>query len=83
MATAENDYTAKLENEKEVADHMSKAMSSMGGYLCLSFVAAQFIAYFNYTNLGTVIAVRMYLLLSFLRMNLALLLMLLILLIII
>ena len=46
-----------VKNEKEVANHMAKSMSSMGGYLCLSFVAAQFIAYFNYTNLGTVIAV--------------------------
>ena len=36
---------------------MSKAMSSMGGYLCLAFVASQFISYFNYTNLGTIIAV--------------------------
>lgn len=46
-----------VKNEKEVAAHMSKAMSSMGGYLCLAFVASQFISYFNYTNLGTIIAV--------------------------
>lgn len=47
-----------IKNEKEVAAHMSKAMSSMGGYLCLAFVASQFINYFNYTNLGTIIAVK-------------------------
>lgn len=47
-----------VKNEKEVAAHMSKAMSSMGGYLCLAFVASQFISYFNYTNLGTIIAVK-------------------------
>ena len=47
-----------VKNEKEVADHMGKAMSSMGGYLCLAFVAAQFTSYFNYTNLGTIIAVK-------------------------
>ncbi len=46
-----------VKNEKEVCSHMAKAMSSMGGYLCLAFVASQFIAYFNYTNLGTIIAV--------------------------
>ncbi|MGL5752785.1 MAG: AbgT family transporter [Paraclostridium sp.] len=46
-----------VKNEKEVCAHMAKAMSSMGGYLCLAFVASQFIAYFNYTNLGTIIAV--------------------------
>ena len=47
-----------VKNEKEVADHMGKAMSSMGAYLCLAFVAAQFTSYFNYTNLGTIIAVK-------------------------
>ncbi|MGL5328664.1 MAG: AbgT family transporter [Peptostreptococcaceae bacterium] len=46
-----------VKSEKEVCAHMAKAMSSMGGYLCLAFVAAQFIAYFSYTNLGTIIAV--------------------------
>ena len=46
-----------VKNEKEVCAHMSKAMSSMGAYLCLAFVASQFISYFNYTNLGTIIAV--------------------------
>lgn len=46
-----------IKNEKEVASHMSKALGKMGGYLCLAFVASQFIAYFNYTNLGTIIAV--------------------------
>ncbi|MGL5348379.1 MAG: AbgT family transporter [Peptostreptococcaceae bacterium] len=49
--------SGSIKNEKEVASHMSKAMSSMGGYLCLAFVASQFIAYFSYTNLGTIIAV--------------------------
>lgn len=47
-----------VKSEKEIAAHMSKAMSSMGGYLCLAFVASQFIKYFEYTNLGTIIAVR-------------------------
>lgn len=37
-------------------DAMSKAMSSMGPFLALAFVSAQFINYFNYTNLGTIIA---------------------------
>ena len=47
-----------VKDEKEVANHMGNAMSSMGGYLCLAFVAAQFTSYFNYTNLGTIIAVK-------------------------
>ncbi len=40
-----------------VCDALTKSMSSMGSYIVLSFVAAQFIAYFNKTNLGTILAV--------------------------
>ena len=35
---------------------MSKSMGSMGSFLALAFVSAQFINYFNYTKLGTIIA---------------------------
>lgn len=35
---------------------MSKAMASMGSFLALAFVSAQFINYFNYTKLGTIVA---------------------------
>ena len=37
---------------------MSKSMASMGSYIILVFFAAQFVAYFSYTNMGTVIAVQ-------------------------
>ncbi len=46
-----------IKNEKEVASHMTSAMSKMGGYLVLAFVAAQFINYFSYSKLATIIAV--------------------------
>lgn len=46
-----------VKNEKEVVAHMSKNMAAMGGYLVLAFVMAQFINYFSYTNLATIIAV--------------------------
>jgi aminobenzoyl-glutamate transport protein len=36
---------------------MSNAMSSMGYYIVLAFIAAQFIAYFNWSNLGIILAV--------------------------
>src|SRR5690606_6766718 len=36
----------------------SKAMSSMGSYLVLAFVAAQFVTFFTWTNLGTILAVK-------------------------
>ncbi|MTI69645.1 MAG: AbgT family transporter [Firmicutes bacterium] len=46
-----------IKNDKHVVKFMSKSMSTMGGYLVLSFFAAQFIKYFSYTNLGTILAV--------------------------
>ena len=42
--------------EKGVCDAMSKSMSTMGSFLALAFVSSQFINYFNYTKLGTIIA---------------------------
>ena len=44
-------------NISQVVDLMGKSMATMGGYIVLVFFAAQFIAYFTYTNLGIVIAV--------------------------
>ena len=40
-----------------VCDAMTKSMSTMGSFLVLAFVSAQFINYFNYTKLGTIVAV--------------------------
>ena len=45
-----------FKDNKDVANSMSKAMSSMGAFLALAFVSAQFINYFGYTKLGTIIA---------------------------
>ena len=45
-----------FKDEKDVCGAMGKSMSSMGGFLALAFVSAQFINYFNYTKLGTIIA---------------------------
>lgn len=47
-----------IKSDKQVAGLMGKAMSSMGGYLVLAFAASQFIAYFSYTHLGTIMAVK-------------------------
>ncbi len=46
-----------LKNEKEVCAAMAKSMGSMGSFLALAFFAAQFINYFNYTQIGTIVAV--------------------------
>ena len=47
-----------VKNDKAVVGAMAKAMSSMGEYLVLAFVAAQFVQYFTWTNLGTILAVK-------------------------
>ncbi len=46
-----------FKSDKDVVKSMSAAMGSMGGYLVLAFICAQFINYFTYTNVGTLIAV--------------------------
>lgn len=43
-------------NHRDVCGAMSKAMADMGSFLALAFVSAQFINYFSYTRLGTIVA---------------------------
>lgn len=50
-------FSGSIKSDKDVVRFMEKSMSQMGGYLVLSFFAAQFIKYFAYTNLGIIIAV--------------------------
>ena len=46
-----------IRNDRDVIDAMADAMKSMGLYIVLVFFAAQFVAFFNYSGLGRVIAV--------------------------
>ncbi|ELK46473.1 AbgT family transporter [Halobacillus sp. ACCC02827] len=48
----------EIKNDKDLTRLLGKTMASMGGYIALAFTAGQFIAYFQETNLGTVIAFR-------------------------
>ena len=41
----------------DVVAAMTKSMETMGSYLVLAFFAAQFVAYFAWTNLGLIVAV--------------------------
>lgn len=50
--------SGKFAGEKDICKALGKSMSSMGGYIALVFVSAQFVNYFSYTNLGTVIALK-------------------------
>jgi aminobenzoyl-glutamate transport protein len=47
-----------VKNDADVVKGMSQQMSTMGGYLVLVFFAAQFVAYFNWTRLGLIVAVK-------------------------
>lgn len=38
---------------------MEKAMSGLGGLILLFLVLSQFVAYFNYTNMGTILALKL------------------------
>ena len=50
--------TKTITSDKDLAKMMSDTMASMGAYVVLAFVAGQFVAYFNWTNLGAVTAVK-------------------------
>jgi aminobenzoyl-glutamate transport protein len=47
-----------MKTDRDVINAMSKSMSTMGMYIVLVFFAAQFVAFFKWTNLGTVMAVK-------------------------
>ncbi|MDX2187349.1 MAG: AbgT family transporter [Opitutaceae bacterium] len=46
-----------LRSDRDVVKGMEAAFSAMGPYLVLAFFAAQFIAWFNWSNLGMLLAV--------------------------
>ncbi|MBG9987884.1 AbgT family transporter [Aerococcaceae bacterium DSM 111176] len=47
----------KIQNSDDFVESMTQSMRSMAGYIVLAFFAAQFINYFSYTNLGTILSV--------------------------
>lgn len=47
-----------LKSDADVANSMGKAMSTLGLYIVLVFFAAQFVAYFSWTKLGLIMAVK-------------------------
>ncbi len=49
--------TKSVKSDKQVASMTAESMSSMGGYIVLAFAAAQFVAYFNWSNLGLILAI--------------------------
>jgi aminobenzoyl-glutamate transport protein len=49
--------TKQIKSDKDVAKMTAESMASMGAYIVLAFVAAHLIAFFNWSNLGLIIAV--------------------------
>ncbi len=47
-----------IRNDSDVMKAMEKAMATMSLYLVLAFFAAQFVAFFNWTHLGVITAVK-------------------------
>ncbi len=47
-----------IRSDGDVMKAMGKSMETLGIYLVLVFFAAQFVAYFNWTNLGLILAVK-------------------------
>ena len=50
--------TKVIKSDKDIAEHLSKTLSGLSYYILLSFVAAQMIAYFSWSNLGPIIAIK-------------------------
>lgn len=50
--------TGTMKNDRDVINGMAGAMNTLGLYIVLVFFAAQFVAFFNWTNLGAIFAVK-------------------------
>jgi aminobenzoyl-glutamate transport protein len=47
-----------IRSDTDIMNGMGKAIETLGVYMVLVFFAAQFVAYFNWTNLGLIVAVK-------------------------
>lgn len=50
--------TKKYKNDGDVMNGMGESMKSLGIYIVLVFFAAQFVAYFKWSNLGMIVAIK-------------------------
>jgi aminobenzoyl-glutamate transport protein len=48
-----------IRSVQDVIDAITKTFSDLGGLLFLFFVISQFVAYFNYSNIGTILAIKL------------------------
>lgn len=50
--------SGKLKNTKQFSQMLTESMQSMGGFIVIVFFAAQMLAFFTWSNLGTIIAIK-------------------------
>ncbi|CAB0150315.1 p-aminobenzoyl-glutamate transport protein [Pseudidiomarina piscicola] len=50
--------TNVMRSDRDVIDAMSESMSTLGMYIVLVFFAAQFVAFFGWTNFGSIFAIK-------------------------
>ena len=58
MGLAYGFVSGNFKNDSDVINGMTKAMKTLALYLVLVFFAAQFVAYFKWSNLGVILAVK-------------------------
>lgn len=58
-----------MQSSNDMVKGMEETMTTMAGYLVLMFFAAQFVAYFNWTHLGLILAIKSAEFLSLLHLN--------------
>ncbi len=49
--------TGSMRSDRDIVDGMAEAMATLGLYIVIVFFAAQFVAFFGWTNLGQIVAV--------------------------
>jgi aminobenzoyl-glutamate transport protein len=57
MGVIYGSVTGKYKNDSDVMKGMSDSMKTMASYIVLVFFAAQFVEYFNWSNLGIILAI--------------------------
>lgn len=50
--------SGKIKGTRDLASYMNASMASMGGFIVIVFFAAQMMAYFNWSNLGSIMAIK-------------------------
>ena len=50
--------TRSIRNDSDVIHSMGESMKTLGVYIVLVFFAAQFVAYFSWTNVGLITAIQ-------------------------